>query len=84
MNYGTINERRGANISKAMEGKSKPWVAESKSVAIIAIDSWGNETWYKSAREAARQLGLDPSTITAVIRGRRRSTGGYRFRYAER
>lgn len=80
-NYGTINERRGRNISAAQQGKPKPWVADSKSIAVVAIDSWGNETWFRSAREAGRQLGIDQSSITAILRGRRRIAGGYTFRY---
>lgn len=80
--YGTVNERRGLNISAAMKGCPKPWVAEHKGIPVVAIDGWGDEVYYSSAREAARQLGLDQSSITAVLRGRRKSTGGYRFRYA--
>ena len=81
MNYGTINERRGRNISAAVRGKPKPWVAEQKGIAIIAIDGWGNEIPFRSAREAGRELGIDQSSITAVLRGRRRIAGGYKFRY---
>lgn len=82
-NYGTANERRGPKISKALSGRPKPWIAEQKGIPIIAIDSLGCETRYPSAREAARQLRLDQSTITAVLRGRRKSTGGYRFCYSD-
>ena len=84
MNYGTINERRGANISKAQRGKPKPWVRECKSIPVVAIDSWGGETEYQSAREAGRELRIDQSKITAVIKGRQKTAGGYRFRYANR
>lgn len=79
--YGNANRGRGEKISNAMRGRPKPWVAERKSIPIIAIDGWGEETYYPSAREAARHLGLDQSKVTAVLRGRRVSTGGYRFRY---
>jgi hypothetical protein len=82
MNYGTINERRSRNISAAQQGKPKPWVADHKSIPVIAIDSWGNETWFKSGREAARQLDIDQSSITAVLNGRRRKACGFTFRYA--
>lgn len=84
MNYGTVNERRGANISKGQQGKPKPWVREHKSIPVVAIDGWGNENSYPSAREAGRQLMLDQSHITAVLKGRQKTVGGYRFRYAER
>lgn len=84
MNYGTINERRGQNISKALRGKPKPWVAEQKGKPIVAIDAWGNETVYPSGREAARQLGVRQSSITYVLSGQRKTANGYRFRYADR
>lgn len=80
INYGTANERRGRSISKAKKGKSQPWVAESRGIPVVAIDGWGNETEYPSAREAARRLDLDQSTITAVVNGRKKTCGGYRFR----
>lgn len=84
MNYGTVNSRRGASISKAQQGKAKPWVRDYKSIPVYAIDAWGEETWYPSTREAGRQLMLDPSRITAVLKGRQKTAGGYRFRYADR
>lgn len=83
INYGTSNERRGAAISKALRGKPKPWVAEQKGIPVIAIDGWGDETWYPSGREAARQLGIRQSSLTYVLSGQRKTAGGYRFRYAD-
>ena len=82
-NYGTVNARRGSKISTTTKGRPKPWVAEQKSIAVVSIDGWGNECSYPSTREAARQLGLDPSTVTKVLQGHRKTTGGYRFRYAD-
>lgn len=79
--YGNVNKHRGEKISAALRGRPKPWVAESKGIPIVAITGWGEEIHYRSAREAARDLGLDQTKVTAVLRGRRKSTGGYRFRY---
>lgn len=73
------NMKDNANKKKM----KKPWVAETKSKPVYAINGWGIGTRYPSAREAARRLGLDQSTVTAVLRGRRKTTGGYRFKYAE-
>lgn len=84
MNYGTANERRGRHISEATRGVPKPWVVEQKSIPIIAIDMDGNETYFSSAREAGRQLMIDQSSITAVLNDRRKTAGGYKFRYADR
>lgn len=38
-------------------------------------------TTYSSAREAALDLGLDPSTIIKVCKGKKQRTGGYRWSY---
>lgn len=63
--------------------KTRSWNSGLKQKAVIAIDGWGNETLYPSGREAARQLGLNQSGITYVLSGKRKTSGGYRFRYAE-
>ena len=80
-NYGDVNKRRGAKISKALRGKPKPWIAEQKGKPIIAMDGWGKEKWFPSGREAARQLGVRQSSIAYVLSGQRKTAGGYRFRY---
>lgn len=82
--YGTANERRGPKISAAQKGRPKPWVAEQKGKPIVAVGPWGEESYYPSAREAGRQLGIDQSHITSVLRGRRRMACGYTFRYDEK
>ena len=38
---------------------------------------------YPSAAEAARQLNLDPSTITKVCRGKNKTHGGFIFKYID-
>lgn len=38
---------------------------------------------YESLSEAARQLKLQPSSICKVIKGKRKTTGGYIFKYKE-
>lgn len=80
--YGTANERRGPKISEAIRGRPRPWVSERLGKPIIAIDGFGKEQYFPSAREAGRQLGIDQSHITSVLRGRRKTACGYRFRYA--
>jgi hypothetical protein len=82
LNYGTVHERLSKHISEATRGKPKPWVSDMKSVPIVAIDGWGNEIRFKSAREAERELGIPHGQISDVVRGRRRTAHGYRFRYA--
>jgi hypothetical protein len=43
--------------------------------------SASNGTTYASASEAARSLGIQVSNVVAVLRGRRKATGGLTFRY---
>lgn len=47
---------------------------------ILCVET-GKE--YPSFAEAARQTGLNRSKIVSVCTGKRKSTGGYHFRYAE-
>ena len=47
---------------------------------VICIEK--NET-YSSTREAARQFGIDCSAIGKCCRGRRKTAGGYHWKYKE-
>ena len=65
-NHGTHNER----VSKTM------------SIPIIATNlKTGESKDFYGARECARQLDLNPASITDVLKSRRKSTGGYTFKY---
>ena len=65
-NHGTRNER----ASKTM------------SIPIIATNiKTGESTEFYGTNECARQLELHVSSITKVLKGRRRQTGGYTFKY---
>lgn len=68
INHGTRNER----------------VSKIKSIPIIAINlKTGESTKFYGLRECARQLGLNHSNITSVLKGRYKQTGGYTFKYKE-
>ena len=68
LNHGTHNER----------------VSKTLSIPIIATNlKTGESTEFYGVRECARQLGLDPSHITKVLKCRRNHTGGYTFKYKE-
>lgn len=68
INHGTRNER----------------ASKTKNIPIIAINlKTGESTDFCSGKECARQLGLHHSHITDVIKGKRRQTGGYTFKYKE-
>lgn len=59
-------------------------MAKMRSIPIIAINlKNGESTDFCSAKECARQLGLDPSNIAKVLKGRYKQTSGYTFKYKE-
>lgn len=71
-NHGTRNERMAKAISK------------SNSIPIIATNiKTGESTEFYGTSECARQLGLNQSNITSVLKGRRETVGGYTFQYKE-
>ena len=68
INHGTRNER----VSKTM------------SIPIIATNLTTAESQeFYGTNECARQLGLNQSSITSVLKGRYKQTGGYTFKYKE-
>lgn len=55
----------------------------ARRVSVIAIDSkTGERTRYRSQHDAARELGVSQQHIWGVLNGYRKTTGGYRFEYA--
>ena len=63
-------------------GKRNERVSKSNSIPIIAINLKTSEVQkYYGTNECARQLGLDPSNITHVLKGRVKQTKGYTFKY---
>ena len=68
INHGTRNER----------------AAKTKSIPIIATNlTTGESQEFNSTKECARQLRLDPGNITKVLKGKRKTLGGYTFEYAK-
>lgn len=68
INHGTHNER----------------TSKKQSIPIIAINiKTGESQEFYGTRECARQLGLHKQGISAVLKGKRRQTGGYTFKYKE-
>ena len=74
-NHGTRNERIVA--TKRSNGTYEK-IADKCSIPVYCIT---NNTVYKSSHEAARQLNLDQSSITKCLKGKRKSTCGYQFKY---
>ena len=73
--YGTASDKRSATHT----GMKKPWVEKTLGKPVIAVDEFGNEFYYSSGKEAARQLDIRHSKVEDVLCGRRKSTHGYRF-----
>lgn len=73
----TANE----NINHGTRNKRS---SKTKSIPIIATNLKTNEsTDFNSGKECARQLGLHVSHICNVLKGKRKQTGGYTFKYKE-
>lgn len=57
---------------------------ERSSIQIIATNlKTGESREFYGGRECARQLGLNPSNITSVLKGRLKQTKGFTFKYKE-
>lgn len=57
-------------------------ISKSNSIPIIATNlKTGEVQEFYGSRECARQLGLNHSLITNVLKGRYKQTGGYTFKY---
>ena len=54
--------------------------SKTKSIPIICIET-GVE--YSSGKECAKQMGLHRGNITSVLKGKRKTCGGYTFKYKE-
>lgn len=53
-----------------------PKPAKKKETLIINVEK---QTTYSSVAEAARAIGVDPSNVRAMLKGKRRTVGGYTF-----
>lgn len=51
-------------------------------IAVLKIQEGVIVSEYKSINEAERQTGIDSSSISAVCKGKRKTAGGFKWRYA--
>lgn len=74
--------------SEALKGEKAPWYGKfgaehNNSKPIVGINkTTGEEVRFACAREAERVLGIGHSSITNCTKGRKKSAGGYLWRYA--
>lgn len=72
--------RKPKSISYPCSKEKRQKIIEAKKdkKAIICID---NGIEYESIHECARQLGLFATSICKVLKGKKKSTGGFHFKY---
>lgn len=73
VNFGTRNER----VSKSLIGHHN-----TPKKPVISIDKDGNETYYPSAMDAEKQLGVSQAHICKCCNGKLKTSGGKRWKYA--
>ena len=83
-NYGTATERRIKNtnfkeIGRKMDKTHITNLGKKRTRPVINITT---NISYRSAAEAAMKLDLQATKITACCKGKRKSTGGYKWRYS--
>ena len=61
------------------EGNLPQKYKKGNSVPVIRIDKNGERKEYQSLKEAAADSNTCGSNITAVLKGRRKTAGGYRW-----
>ena len=75
-NFGTRNERAGISISKAKKGI----INTKKSKSVICLETG---VIYPSTADVQRQLGFLQSNICNCCNGKRKTCGGYHWKYVE-
>lgn len=79
-NYGTRIERYSVTRSRNSKGII-PHPEMQKQVAMVDVSTDKTLNTFCSLSEAARQCGLRESKISLVCNGKRRTTGGYKWRF---
>lgn len=87
-NWGTRNDRRVMNTDYRKRNSSYGYVHrldnvdwdnvnKDKKIAVVGKNVNGNESLFKSIREASRATGASSGHISECINGKRKSAGGY-------
>ena len=83
-----LSDQHKENLSKALQGrtmseKAKANMRDARKGDFKAVYCLETDLVYSSIHEAARELGLFATNISAVCRGKHKHTKGYHFRYAD-
>lgn len=65
------NVNHGSCVARAAKSRQKP-------IYCVELDRV-----FESGQQAARELGLNAGSISSVLKGRYKATGGYHFEYAK-
>lgn len=59
-------------------GKSAKEFVQKSPVYAVNLNTW-KTLWFRSQREASRELGVDLGSLNSVIKGKQKTAGGYWF-----
>lgn len=76
-----MSDEHKRKISQALKGREKHYIARKAPVEQIDKETGEVIKVYSTTKEAAQAIGITPTNITAVCRGRQQTAGGYKWRY---
>lgn len=75
INYGDRNEK----VSKKLKGRKCPWAC--KPVLSYSLDGVFI-CWFESSSAAGKEVNITPTHITACLKGKQKTAGGFIWKYA--
>jgi|LFRM01.2.fsa_nt_gb group I intron endonuclease len=76
-----MSDEHKHKISQSLKGRKKHYIARKAPVEQINKETGEVIKVYDTTKEAALAVGITPSNITSVCRGRQKTAGGYKWRY---
>lgn len=77
----TVEVKKISGRIKMTKAK-KSYVMKKKKEKLVAIDTKNNKTiFYKNIAECSKALNIDDSNISKVLKNKRKSAGGYIFKF---
>ena len=69
-------------LGRSLSKESRKKIASKLSIPVECLQNGVVVRKYSSTKDAAESIGADSSNICAVLKGRRKRTAGYEWRYA--